>query len=259
MLPIFVPSKGRPNSTTLKLLAESELPFRAIVEPQDYEAYYPLWGRDHVEVLPENDQGLPYVRNWILNTAAEEDIGWYWMFDDDITAFGMVQSGKVQKRKARVVLKDSELSFMASEGYGQIGLEYQQFAWSATKPYAYNSYCDVAVAIHAQRVKAAGLRFRDIDLKLDRDFTLQVITAGLGVARLAQRCFAAPKNGSNKGGLKDKYDEPGREAAMSKRMMEMWPGICTVQVKKDGRVDAKINWREAVAQAKNHATPGQRG
>mgnify|MGYP000889766874 CR=1 FL=1 len=51
-------------------------------------------------------------------------------------------------------------------------------------------------------------------------------------------------NGSNDGGLKEIfYDQSGREAECSRRMIEKWPGVCTANVKEDGRPDVKINWK----------------
>ena len=71
-----------------------------------------------------------------------------------------------------------------------------------------NGYCDVCVAIHAARAKRCT--FRDAcDLKLDRDFTLQVLAAGYETLRITQYSFACPKNGSNAGGLAPVYAIPG--------------------------------------------------
>lgn len=45
------------------------------------------------------------------------------------------------------------------------------------------------------------------------------------------------------GGLKEAYDESGRELASSLAMVELWPGVCEYREKPDGRPDVKINWR----------------
>lgn len=244
-LPIFIPSKGRPNAKTLALLEDTGVGYTVVVEPQDVEAYAMRWPKHCIEVLPDNDRGLPFARQHVLDLARDKGHQWFWMLDDDITTLGLVQNGKVHRKPARTVLTNAEAAFKDTDGFAQVALEYQQFAWSAKKPYVLGSYCDVAVAIHAQNTALVGVNYRKVELKEDRDFTLQCITKGLQTARLTRWCFGAPKNGSNAGGLKPRYDTTGYEANVSKRMMELWPGICTVQVKKDGRVDVKIDWKAA--------------
>ena len=125
----------------------------------------------------------------------------------------------------------------------QAGLEYQQFAWSARKPFTLNSYCDVAVAIHSQRT--LGLQFRqDLQLKVDRDFTLQILTSGYRTLRTCHIAFAAPENGSNTGGLSDLYAINGAEANESQAMVQLWGDtLCETLVKPSGRHDVKVNWK----------------
>lgn len=232
---VYVPSKGRPDSKTADLLSASKLPFKMVVEPQEAKQYKNF----DCLVLPENNRGIAYVRNWIQENATTE---WYWMLDDDITAFYQTVSRKNVKVEASRALEGSFNLFGHLPSVGQASLEYQQFAWSATKTIKFNGYCDVCVCIHRQRTYRC--MYRDyVNLKEDRDFTLQVLSSGYRTARVCKFSFAAPKNGSNEGGLKREYDTQGKEALASKRMAELWPGICTPVTKKDGRQDVKINWR----------------
>lgn len=236
LLPIVIPSKARPSGSTMRLLQAAGVPFTAYVEPQDLAAYQSQgWT---CRVLEANDQGLPYVRRVIL----EDAVAWFWMLDDDITAFYATVRGKTVKTDARTVLEASQDYFAETSHIAQAALEYQQFAWRAKQPYAMNGYCDVCVAIHAERARVCTFR-DECDLKLDRDFTLQVLAAGYGTLRVTAYSFACPKNGSNKGGLAPLYAEQGREALASQRMAALWPGICTPITKRDGRPDVAINWR----------------
>src|SRR3989338_4140980 len=77
---IFIPSKGRShlrNSTWAALLKgetdEEKIPFTVVVEPQDKLAYEMALGTKlidskiaNIAVLPLNDQGVAYARNYIL-------------------------------------------------------------------------------------------------------------------------------------------------------------------------------------------------
>ena len=237
LFPIVIPSKGRPDGTTLRILAREGIPFTVYIEPQD-EVAYRRAGWDRLRVLDANDQGLPYVRRQIL---ADAPLQWFWMLDDDITAWFQTVQQCCRTTTAGAALLGAQSYFASSPRVAQAALEYRQFAWRARQPCVYDTYCDVCVAIHGGY--ARGLTFRDAcDLKLDRDFTLQVLAAGYSTCRVTAFSFSAPKNGSNRGGLFAEYATPGREAAASTMMASLWPGICTVKVKADGRPDVAIDW-----------------
>lgn len=232
--PIFVPSKGRPDSTTLRLL--TGLPVRVVVEPQDRAAYAAAQPSVEQFVLPKSNQGIAFVRQWILDRADD----WYWMLDDDITAFFRVEGKRCVKCPPAEALLAGQQAAVPT--VGQVALEYQQFAWSSGGLPKFNSYADVCVGIHP-RVRSAAKYRAAVALKEDRDFTMQIIRSGLDVVRCASHAFSAPKNGSNLGGLSPVYAEGGREKRAVDKLVELWPWCVASQVKKDGRLDAKINWK----------------
>jgi hypothetical protein len=247
MFPIFIPSKGR-SKTSLTLKALRASPFSpnyyAVVEPDEKEQYAEVLPPSKIVVLPESDRGLAYSRQYVLDLMIKGNTDWFWMLDDDLTGFYLKDSsGKLQKVSIDVALTEAEKYFSNSGDIAQAGLEYQQFAWSQNKSYALNSYCDCCVAIHTQRVKS--VKFRDeVNLKLDRDFTLQVLSLGYKTLRTFNVAFSCPKNGSNAGGLQEVYKTAGEELKNSKRMCEIWGrDICKLNIKKDGRPDVSINWR----------------
>lgn len=240
--PILVPSKDRATtSTLLPILQESGLKFWFVVEPQDKSGYADQLGDSKLLVMPENNQGLAYSRNYILDFARDKGFNWFWMLDDDITKFCISQNKRNLQVDIKTALCKAQNLLRINKSLGQAALEYQQYSWSAVKPYAFNSYCDVCVCINTLLPK--HLRFRDyVNLKLDRDFTLQVLAAGFKTLRTSKISFAAPKNGSNRGGLFDAYAS-GIEFECSKRMVELWgDNICQLVTKSDQRKDVKINW-----------------
>lgn len=244
-VPIYIPSKGRPgNVKTLEHLAQAPNPLYLVVEPQEESAYRAEASGSGAEILilPENDRGIAYVRNWIKQHGEEE---WYWMLDDDITGFKNRMPGdtKLSPISGAMALAGAFSGLSGLPGCAQAGLEYQQFAWSATRNYATDTYCDVAVLIN--RTLTRHIHYRDVAvLKEDRDFTMQVIKAGHHVYRTTLKAFSAPKNGSNAGGLKPVYDQSGREEAAVDAMVKLWgPDIVGKQVKPDGRIDCKIHWK----------------
>jgi len=93
--PIYVPSKGRATtSKTIPQLPEEE-EWSVVLEPQDVERY--ALPEKRVIVLPENDRGLAYARQFILAHARSKKLGWFWMLDDDISGFYRVVHGRNQR------------------------------------------------------------------------------------------------------------------------------------------------------------------
>lgn len=242
--PVLIASKGRPDGRTFSLLRESQIKYSVFVESEDEAKYESALGLycDKVFVLPKSNQGIGYVRQTILDYARQKNIEWYWMMDDDISGFYKTQTQRTIKITAREALETCQRQLLQLPTVAQAALEYQQFAWSATVPLKMNSYCDVCVAINPKRVGRVNYR-PELRLKEDRDFTLQLIAnSGYQTCRFSFYSFSVPKNGSNKGGCQDDYKTKDRELEHSKKMCELWPGICTLNFKRDGRPDVKINW-----------------
>lgn len=246
MFPIYVPSKGRSKkASTLEILAAAGLRAVVVVEPQDIDTYREAFLGKGFQflVLPENNRGITYVRNHILKHAREQnEAPWFWVLDDDIQKFHRVENSKSIPAPANEVLAAAEELFQSDLQVAIGALEYQQFAWSSKRDRTYNSYCDVAVCINLELTKHQHY-FAPVELKEDRDFVLQALSAGMRSMRAGYLAFSAPKNGSNQGGLFEQYQTDGREARASEAMARRWPGICTPILKPDGRPDVKINWK----------------
>lgn len=241
--PIYINSKGRPECKTAKLLPEGR--FKIVVEPQDYDAYVKQWGKKHVLVLDKNDQGIAYVRDFTVKHNQKLGKGWFWLLDDDISNFFKEDNGKNVKSTFLDAEKYVKKKLKGQEKFAIASLEYSQYAWSAKGRVTINSYCDVCVLIHAQKVKEIGaeydLRFK---LKSDRDFALQVMSKGFNCVRFTKFSFGCPENGSNKGGLHETYSKKSPERISCIMLEEKWgTDLVNVTVKKSGRVDAKINWK----------------
>lgn len=247
---IFIPSKSRADSA--KLLMREDLPSNVtvIVEPQDealYKAHYPTY---NFVTLPENNKGITYVRNFIKQYTENNSIHAYWQLDDDINGFFTRQGRKMIKHSLTDCLIQAETQFKSND-IALGALEYQQLAWSATKDLALNGYADVCVWV--DNTKTFGMRYDAyVEGKEDRDLAIQVINSGKRTGRTTLFAFSAPKNGSNDGGLREIfYEQAGREAECTRRMIEKWPGICTAHTKPDGRPDCKINWKAIGKQSVN--------
>lgn len=240
---IFVPSKNRVKNAKLLHFA-NEINYRIIVvvEPQDELKYKEVFTNLDFLVLPVNNAGITYVRNYIKEYTENNNIKNYWQLDDDISNFYHREGTKMIKDNFNILNNSADIFLKNNIALG--GLEYQQFAWSATKELVNNSFCDVAVFVDNE--KTNGLRYRQyVEGKEDRDFAMQVIKSGNKTARTTLYAFAAPANGSNAGGLKEIFYDCGKEQVCVERMVELWGNkICVPIIKDSGRRDVKINWNE---------------
>lgn len=237
IVPIMIASKGRAgNSSTLELLDGH--PVILFVEPQDEEAYLKAYPKAQVLILSQNDKGISFARRACLLHARSTKLKKFWMLDDDINGSFIVSNGKCKRAPFPLVLAGAQQE-LDKQDLAIGALEYQQYAWASKKDFAFNSYCDVAVLIDVEKTRQ--INYRD-GVKEDRDFVLQALSWGFRTARITKFAFSAPKNGSNKGGLHEAY-KAGLEAAWSKKMVELWPGVCSLQTKNDGRPDVKISWK----------------
>lgn len=240
---IFIPTKGRSEKCIAADFFNDYLcSVNLVVEPQDWYAYHKKYEDYHnIIVLPINDGGITYVRNYIKKYASETvSDKYFWMIDDDVK-FHQVINKRIKPIDNLNFLY--EIPGKINGKYAQIGFEYQQFAWSQEKLYTENSYCDVAVCINLELTKDIWYD-EDVQLKEDRDFTMQCIQSGNKTIRYNNFCVSCPSNGSNSGGLHDVYQQSGREIEACNNMQVKWgEHICGIQIKPSGRTDLKIHWK----------------
>jgi hypothetical protein len=255
MHPIFIPSKARvDNAKFIDFLKEQGCSATIVIEKEDEQAYRNKFGPlFKYLILPESNQGITYVRNFIKSYTEEiyssgtedsEDYRRFWMCDDDISNLYYREGTKMVKSGLNVLL-GAERQMQLNPSVALLALDYQQLAWSAgEKEINYDSFCDVCV-LHDNKL-TKGMRYDAfVEGKEDRDFAMQVIKANYNTARTTLYAFAAPKNGSNKGGLKEIFYDAGREETCADRMAQKWgPEICSRITKDDGRPDVKIHWKK---------------
>ena len=242
---LFIPSKNRvKNCKFIQYCYENKIPAIVVLEPEDQMQYREAYPNMQYMILPESNQGISFVRNFIKRYAEQAGLSHYWMSDDDVTNIYRREGTKMIKIGFKD-LQEIEDKFKGIDNASLCSLEYQQFAWSATKPLIKDSFCDVFVFVNVKN--AQGVYYRPYaEGKEDRDFAMQLIKKGTNTYRSTEFGFAAPKNGSNAGGLKETfYDLEGRESVCCDRMIELWgENVCYKIVKPDGRIDLKINWKE---------------
>lgn len=225
----YIPTKDRQKTATYKLFEKVDIPVLHFIEPQDYESYKV----PNKINIGENDKGISYVRNFMLDYAKKNNHNWVIMCDDDVKRFG-IYNGKTKPTDASIwfdiLNKAKKLPF---EVYG---INYVQYAWASKQSYNINkSFIEVCVLINIGKIK---WRYAE-GMKQDREFCLEAIKNGTGIVKFNHYWHDSPKVGTNKGGLHKSYVNKEDTKAANRLVRKYYPYAKIVN--KDGRIEAKID------------------
>lgn len=88
--PVYIVSKGRWESRlTSKALEKINVPYKIVIEPQEYDDYAAVIDPNKILTLPFSNlgQGSIPARNWIWEHAIEQGAERHWILDDNIRGF----------------------------------------------------------------------------------------------------------------------------------------------------------------------------
>lgn len=111
--PIYVISKGRWESRlTVKALESMRVPFRVVVEPQEFDQYAAVIDAKKILVLPFSNlgQGSIPARNWVWEHAASVGAERHWIVDDNISGF-------IRQHENRRLVVDNGATIRAMEDF----------------------------------------------------------------------------------------------------------------------------------------------
>jgi hypothetical protein len=143
--PIYVISKGRWESRlTSKTLEDMGVPYRIVIEPQEYEEYAKVIDPKKILVLPFSNlgQGSIPARNWVWEFAISE--GWekHWLMDDNIEYFFRFNHNLKVPVSDGTILRVMEIFTDRYENIAFSGPNYFMFAsrkCGTIKPYTLNT------------------------------------------------------------------------------------------------------------------------
>ena len=227
----FIPTKGRTQTKTYKLFQDAGIEVKHFIEPQEIDKYQV----PNKVSIAENDKGIGYVRNYMLNYARANNYEWVIICDDDVVSFG-IYNGKTIKKDASIWF--DILQKAMSLPFEIIGINYTQHAWHEKTNYSINKkFAEVCILMN---VKNINWNYRsEFNLKEDRDFALQTIKNGNGILRFNKYWFSCPDVGSNAGGLNDMY-KLKKDEESAKKMCYEWNPFITLQ-RKGERIDMKTD------------------
>ena len=229
----YIPTKGRPTTKTHKVFEEAGIECYHFIEPQEWELYDVP---NKIDIL-ENNKGISYVRNFMLEHAKQNNEEWIIFCDDDITGFYEYKNKKNIKVDANIwkdiLRKAKKLPFELH------GINNKQLIWTAKEKYGINRYSVEACVL--MNINKIHWNY-DEDTKEDKDFVMKTIKNGNGVVKYLTLGFQTPPVGSNKGGLHEKYYDK-QDYRWAKKVTKKWYPY-TKLYKTNKKVDVRINYKE---------------
>ena len=189
--PIFVISKGRWDSRlTSKTFERTNIPYRIVIEPQEYDDYVKFINKDKIIKLPFSNlgQGSIPARNFVWDFAIKEGHKKHWIIDDNIYDFYRFN------RNAKNIVEDGTIFKCAEDfvdRYENImlsGFNYCKFCIASEKypPYLFNTRIYSTILIDHR----LDLRWRG---KYNEDTDLSIRTLKLGYCTVQFNAFLSEK------------------------------------------------------------------
>ena len=189
--PIFVISKGRWESRlTSKTFERTNIPYRIVIEPQEYDDYVKFINKEKIIKLPFSNlgQGSIPARNFVWDFAIKEGHKKHWIIDDNIYDFYRFN------RNAKNIVEDGTIFKCAEDfvdRYENImlsGFNYCKFCIASEKypPYLFNTRIYSTILIDHR----LDLRWRG---KYNEDTDLSIRTLKLGYCTVQFNAFLSEK------------------------------------------------------------------
>lgn len=239
--PVFVPTKGRYKTPyTIGALQRLGIPFKAVIESQEYDNYAPLVGEDNIIVLPHQNKGLTVTRNWIWDYAQHElKTPYFWTMDDNIRDFYRLHKNMKYRMTSGVFLRAIE-DF--AERYTNLyicGMQYEMFVprKKTSPPFISNT------RIYSNMLIRTDIPYRNVTFyNDDTDLCLRVLKDGhctvLFCAFLADKITTMQV----KGGMTDYYEKTNKRLEFAKELQRAHPDVVKI-VWKFNRWHHQVDYR----------------
>lgn len=177
--PLYIISKGRwSNGTTRKVFDKMNVPYKMVVEPQEYNEYAKVIDKDKILTLPFSNlgQGSIPARNWVWEHSLSLEAKRHWIFDDNISCFYRLNNNRrlpVGDGTMFCVMEDFVDRY---ENVGIAGCQYMTFAQDSQllPPYALNTRIYSMILIDNSLPFRWRGRYNE-----DTDLALRVLKSGL--------------------------------------------------------------------------------
>ena len=229
--PVYIISKGRWESRlTSKALESMGVPYRIVIEPQEYDNYAAVIDPKKILVLPFSNlgQGSIPARNWVWEHSISEGYGRHWILDDNIKRFFRFNNNLKLSVSSGAIFKAAEDFTDRYKNIALSGFQYFMFVWRKEQrnPFILNTRIYSCILIKNDIPYRWRGRYNE-----DTDLSLRALKDGwctvLFLSFLAEKMPTMTMKGGNTDEL---YKDDGRlKMAMSLR--EQHPDVTTVRWK----------------------------
>lgn len=133
--PIYIISKGRWESRlTSKALEAMRVPYRIVIEPQEFDQYAAVIDPEKILQLPFSNlgQGSIPARNWVWEHSLAAGDKRHWILDDNISAFLRYHLNRRLKVTSGVCFRACEDLTDRYKNVALSGLQYEMFIPAVT-------------------------------------------------------------------------------------------------------------------------------
>jgi len=248
--PIYVISKGRWESRlTSKALEACHIPYRIVVEPQEYNQYSAVIDKGKILVLPFSNlgQGSIPARNWVWEHSIREGHGRHWILDDNIKWFCRYHENKKTRTTDGAPFWFCEQFVDRYENVPMAALQYEMFCPAGQKhpPVQFNTRCYSCILL-SNEDKYSLFRWRG-RYNEDTDLSLRFLKAGyctiLLQSFLCKKTATMRMKGGNTDSLYKQDAEFDGRLEMAKHLMRQHPDVTKI-TRKWGRWQHHVDYRK---------------
>lgn len=225
--PIYIISKSRGNNClTARELKLMNVPFKLVIEPQEYEEYKHI--TDNIIILPFSNlnQGSIPARNFVWEHSINEGHEKHWILDDNIEGFHRLNKNEKPKVSSGTIFKCAEDFTDRYENVAISGFNYYSFCKSTDKvpPFYLNTRIYSCILIKNDLPYRWRGRYNE-----DTDLSIRVLKDGyctiLFNAFLAGKVTTMRMKGGNTSEI---YAETNNRKEFAESLVEQHPDIVKV-------------------------------
>ena len=242
--PVYIISKTRWESRlTSRSLETMRVPYRIVIEPQEYDEYARVIDPEKILVLPFSNlgQGSIPARNWVWEHSISEGHNKHWILDDNIRHFYRFNNNEKIRVVSGTTFRCCEDFTDRFENVGLSGMNYEFFCPkdAGRPPYTLNTRIYSCILIDNSLPYRWRGRYNE-----DTDLSLQVLKGGyctiLFNAFLCGKVASMTMSGGNTDSL---YKAEGdNRYTFAKQLKEQHPDVVDI-VWKYGRYHHEVDYR----------------
>lgn len=239
--PVYIISKGRwKNRLTARSLEKMNVPYKIVIEPQEFDNYAEFIPEENILVLPFKNLGMGSIpaRNWVWDHSRNHKR--HWILDDNIEAFNRLNRNMKPEVRTGAIFRAAEDFVDRYKNVAIAGFNYYSFckATDAVPPFYLNTRIYSCILIDNSIPYRWRGRYNE-----DTDLSLRVLKDGyctiLFNAFLAGKVTTMRMNGGNTDEL---YADDGRKK-MAEALRDLHPDVTKV-IWKFGRWHHQVDYRK---------------